>query len=429
MSSPLKHYKLGELCQVKHGWPFQGEYFSDEGELVVLTPANFFEEGGFKRVAGKEKYYLGDFPKEYLCSKGDLVVAMTQQAEGLLGSTALVPEDGVYLHNQRIGLITHNEELVDKQFLYYLFMTAGVRKQIRNSASGTKVKHTSPEKIYDVDVEIPDINSQKKIAGFLMSLERKVDLNEKSTTKIEQIVSSLYDYWFLQGEYPNKDGKPYKSSGGEMIWCEELKRDIPKGWSIGRIEDLGTIVSGGTPSTAREDYYTDNGIAWITPNDLSYQENLMYVAHGDRDITEDGLNNSSATLMPANSILFSTRAPIGYIAIAMNEVSTNQGFKSIVPNKGYGQYFIYYTIKRNTKIIAQQGAGTTFKEVSKETFSKIRVLLPPKEIVKLFEEMVDNLCAFRAVCEEENRKLKSCKQWLLPLLMNGQATIKQETTK
>lgn len=173
----MRKVKLGEMLSVKHGWSFKGEYFSERGEQCLLTPGNFYEKGGFKPNNGKERYYTGKYPEEYLCHKGDLVVAMTQQAEGLLGSTALVPEDKKYLHNQRIGLITCDETQLNKLFAYYLFMTKSVREQLERSASGTKVKHTSPERIYDVEVEIPDLLSQEKIAKLLMAIDRKISAN------------------------------------------------------------------------------------------------------------------------------------------------------------------------------------------------------------------------------------------------------------
>ena len=172
----MNKHKLGDLLTVKHGWAFKGEYFSEAGERSILTPGNFYEKGGFKRNDEKERYYLGDYPAEYLSHKGDLIVAMTEQAAGLLGSTAIVPEDNRYLHNQRIGLITCNGK-IDKLFAYYLFMTKSVRDQISRSSSGTKVKHTSPEKIYDVVVEIPNIRMQKKIAKILWSIDSKVACN------------------------------------------------------------------------------------------------------------------------------------------------------------------------------------------------------------------------------------------------------------
>lgn len=172
----MRKYKLGELLSVKHGWAFKGVYFSDNGKQSILTPGNFYDRGGFKRNDEKDRYYTGEYPEEYLCHKGDLIVAMTEQAAGLLGSTAIVPEDNRYLHNQRIGLITCAPQL-DKMFAYYLFMTKTVRDQISRSSSGTKVKHTSPEKIYDVEVTIPDIAEQKKIATLLWKIDCKIETN------------------------------------------------------------------------------------------------------------------------------------------------------------------------------------------------------------------------------------------------------------
>lgn len=174
----MKKYKLGECLTVKHGWAFKGEYFAETGTQSILTPGNFYEAGGFKANSGKERYYTGEYPPEYLCHKGDLIVAMTQQAEGLLGSTALVPEDGKYLHNQRIGLITCQEDRLIPEFAYYLFMTKTVREQLERSSSGTKVKHTSPERIYDVEVEIPEVEIQKKIACILLDIENKINCNK-----------------------------------------------------------------------------------------------------------------------------------------------------------------------------------------------------------------------------------------------------------
>ena len=236
--------KLGDLLTIKHGFPFKGELFSDEGEYIVLTPGNFYETGGFKRIIGKEKYYLGTFPREYLCKKGDFIVAMTQQAEGLLGSTAFVPEDNIYLHNQRIGLISVNEQKADKYYLDYLFRTNEVRKQIRDSATGSKVKHTSPDRIYDVEVYVHSLAVQKRIGALLHAIDSKIRNNNKTCLELESMAKTIYDYWFLQFEFPNEDGKPYKSSGGKMVWNEELKKEIPEGWKVGNLYDIAEFING-----------------------------------------------------------------------------------------------------------------------------------------------------------------------------------------
>ena len=410
---------------MKHGFPFLGKFFAQEGDRIVLTPGNFFEKGGFKRTFGKEKYYTGPIPQEYICSKGDLIVAMTEQAEGLLGSTAIVPEDDIYLHNQRIGLISCNDKLLDKLYAYYLLMTKSVRKQLRDSSSGTKVKHTSPEKIYDVQVFLPELHEQKKISSLVWAIDSKIELNNRISAELEAMAKMLYDYWFVQFDFPDENGKPYRSSGGEMVWNDELKREIPKGWTKGTIGDLGEIVSGGTPSTTIEDYYAQHGIAWITPNDLSSQTEKMFVSHGERDITLKGLNNSSAVLMPAQTVLLSSRAPIGYLAIAANELTTNQGFKSIVPCKGYGCFYIYYTLKSHMPFILQQGSGTTFKEVSKDALASVVTVLPNRNIVTNFETRLSAIGNKRKNIEDQSRELAKLRDWLLPMLMNGQAWIKE----
>ena len=164
-------------------------------------------------------------------------------------------------------------------------------------------------------------------------------------------------------------------------------------------------------------------LAQVTPNDLSGNEHLMFFSHGERDVTQEGLKSSSAVLMPVGTVLFSSRAPIGYISIAENEVCSNQGFKSIVPNKGYGSYFVYYTVKTNTPAIAQQGVGTTFKEVSRDTMERFQIVLPPVDVATQFEDFLNASLEKRRILEHENRELTKLRDWLLPMLMNGQATV------
>lgn len=154
---------LGDAFRIKHGFAFKSQFFSETGTHVVLTPGNFNEEGGFRTRPGKDRYYSADLPEDYVLHEGDLIVAMTEQAPGLLGSSALIPEDNKFLHNQRLGLV-HNldPQILDKHFLYNLFNTRSVRSQISGSATGTKVRHTAPERIYRVKVHIPKKNRRAK---------------------------------------------------------------------------------------------------------------------------------------------------------------------------------------------------------------------------------------------------------------------------
>ena len=183
-----------------------------------------------------------------------------------------------------------------------------------------------------------------------------------------------------------------------MVWNEQLKREIPDGWEVGTVGELGEIVSGGTPSTNNPSYWSQDGIAWITPKDLSLTNN-KYIRHGEHDISEEGLRNSSAQLMPSRSVLLSTRAPIGYIAVADCDICTNQGFKSIVPNGNYGSEFIYYSLSALIPYIKTLGVGSTFAEVSKSALSVVQLVFPMKEIVIQFENVASQIGNNRRICE------------------------------
>ena len=162
--------KLGDVLSVKHGYAFKSEYYSDEGEFILLTPGNFYDEGGFKHKGEKETFYTGDIPENFILEEKALIIAMTEQMDGLLGSSALIPASNRYLHNQRLGLINViDEKQIDKHYLFYLFNTREVRHQIRGSASGTKVRHTAPERIYRVKFSCPSIEIQKRIAEIIFA--------------------------------------------------------------------------------------------------------------------------------------------------------------------------------------------------------------------------------------------------------------------
>ena len=193
-------------------------------------------------------------------------------------------------------------------------------------------------------------------------------------------------------------------------------------WKKGTISNLGEVVGGGTPSKARSEYYTENGIGWITPKDLATSK-AKFIAHGENDISELGLKNSSAKIMPKGTILFSSRAPIGYIAIASGEVTTNQGFKSVVPHHNIGTAFVYSFIKHNIPIIEGLGSGTTFKEVSGRTMRNAPAFLPDEGTLRKFSEFCAPLLHQQYIIADENRKLTSLRDYLLPLLMSGQISI------
>lgn len=392
----LKTYKLGDLCLVKHGFPFEGSKFQEHGKYIVLTPGNFYESGGFKRVRGKEKYYSDSFPDEYLCSKDDLVVAMTQQAEGLLGSTALIPEDNLYLHNQRIGLITCNDELVDKLYLYYLFMTKSVRKQIADTASGTKIRHTSPDKIYSVQVSIPDIRIQRKNIKLLHAIDKKVEVNSQICSELEAMAKTLYDYWFVQFDFPDENGKPYRTSGGEMVWNEQLKREIPKGWEVTNIGNLTTIVTG------KED------ANFSSPNG-KYK---FFTCSQETLLCDTPAFSGQAVLIAGNGD-FNVKHYSG-------EFNAYQRTYVLIPENQVYYGAMYISAKNQIQPFKNGSNGSIVKFITKGDVENIPFILPNDD--SIFHQ-INKLIEKIELCERENEELTKLRDWLLPLLMNGQARV------
>ena len=189
-------------------------------------------------------------------------------------------------------------------------------------------------------------------------------------------------------------------------------------WQIGTISDLGTVVGGSTPSKTKPEYYTNNGIAWITPKDLSINKS-KFISHGENDITELGLKNSSATVMPKGTVLFSSRAPIGYIAIASNEVTTNQGFKSVVPYLEIGTAFVYFFLKHSLPVIESAASGSTFKEISGSAMKNIPAIIPDRSTLDQFNSFCAPIFAQQKILEDQNYSLAMLRDSLLPKLMSG----------
>ena len=218
------------------GTPSKASFFSDSGPYIVLTPGNFYDKGGFKDKGEKEKFYIGEVPDGYLLKQNELLVAMTEQTRGLLGSAILVPEDDLYLHNQRLGLVENfREEQLNKKFLYYLFNTYEVREQIQASANGAKVRHTSPSRIYEVEVALPPLETQKRIADILSAYDDLLENNTRRIKLLEQMAQLIYLEWFVDFRFPGHE---------EMERVESEVGLVPEEWRVCKLGDVLELAYG-----------------------------------------------------------------------------------------------------------------------------------------------------------------------------------------
>ena len=318
------------------------------------------------------------------------------------------------------------KDKIDPRYLYLLLTQPTITDYIGNIADTAVSAYPSinPSDLSSLCFMFPDHAIQKTIADIWNNYDRKIELNRAINQNLEAMAKQLYDYWFVQFDFPNEDGKPYKSSGGEMVWNEKLKRDIPASWKTKVIEDIADVYNGATPSTVNEQNYGGD-IVWITPKDLSDQKQ-KFVYQGERNISQAGYNSCSTHLLPPNTILMSSRAPIGLLSIAKTELCTNQGFKSFVPKAENISTYLYYYLNIHIKQIEQLGTGTTFKEVSREDVLKFPILKPSDTILDLWEERVSALNNKQFEIQKENEYLTKLRDGLLPLLMNGQVSVNSD---
>ena len=293
-----------------------------------------------------------------------------------------------------------------------------------NNHVGLVIPHFRKQDLSSIMIPIVDLGEQEKIGDIYIKLSQKIELNNRINAELEAMAKTLYDYWFVQFDFPNTEGGAYKSSGGKMVWQEELKREIPEGWNNGTLSDIGNIIGGSTPPKEIETYFCKDGIAWITPKDLSLNSGNKFITKGEMDVSKTGIKTASLNIMPKGTVLLSSRAPIGYMAISREQVTTNQGFKSFVPKSGYSSPFVYYTVKNALPAIINNGVGSTFKEVSAASMKTIVICVPSIPIITKYTETVEAIFERQNLLELENQTLTHLRDWLLPMLMNGQVTVR-----
>ena len=336
-----------------------------------------------------------------LLHKDNIIIS----ARGTVGELAMIPYDMAF-NQSCFGLIPKGNN--DPHFVYYLLKdkVRSLKSQTQGSVFDTITKATF-DRIECADYSEED---QRRIASILSSLDRKIELNNKINADLEEMAQAIFKNWFVDFE-PFKDGKFVDSELGM----------IPEGWKVGRLDEIADVVGGSTPSKAKPEYYTQKGIAWLTPKDLSNHP-AVYTSRGVIDITEEGYNSTSTKLMPKGTILFTSRAPIGYISIAQNDICTNQGFKSLVPKKA-GTCFLYCFLKYVTPEIENKSTGSTFKEASGSLMKSLQVIMPEQKVFEDFETIVSPLFARIESLEKENSRLSLLRDTLLPRLMSGELEV------
>ena len=395
---------LGDVMDVKHGFAFKSQFFADSGPYVLLSPGNCHESGGLKLKGDKEKYYTGGFPDEYLLHAGDILVVMTDliNRAPILGGSFVIPEDNRYLHNQRLGLVVvRDERRIDQSFLYYLLNTEAYRGQVRGSASGATVRHTSPDRIKRCEVRIPsDVSYQSRIASVLFAYDDLIENNTRRIALMEQAARLLYEEWFVRLRFPGREHT-------------RIVDGVPKGWERKTLGGLCVAV--------REQ---------VSPTDVDPDTPYIGLEHiPRRSITLSSWGtaadvSSSKHRYRAGEILFGKIRPYFHkIGIALTDGITSSDTIVIRPNGEHlhplvlmvtsSDHFVKYTSQTVRE-------GSKMPRADWKVMQQYGILFPPSALLDTFSAFVDPILEQLKVLTLQNRQARQARDILLPRLMSGE---------
>ena len=415
----LKEYKLGELLDVTRGTTLSGEYYAAEGEHIRLTLGHFdYINGGFKENTSKDNlFFTGTVRKEFILNEGDIITPLTEQTFGLIGSTAMIPESGKYIQSQDVGLIKCNKDLLLPEFCYYLLPTKLVKDQLSAGAQQTSIRHTSPDKIKACKVFIPAVEEQKRIASLLSVIDKKIEVNRAINQNLEAVVKQLYDYWFVQFDFPNNNGKPYKSSGGAMEFNETLNRKIPKGWNVVGLSDiLGVYTEKIRPQEVSEDTH-------YAPIEVIPRRKMSFNECAPIENAVSGL----CRFYKSDILLSNRRVYFHKVSIAPFDGITRDTVIVLRPISDLNLGYSYEVVNEDMFIefATRHSYGTEQPVLSWESARFYKVAKPSNDLDLIFSKKVQPMIDHILENELEISHLMKQRNELLPLLMNGQVSIKQ----
>ena len=271
-----------------------------------------------------------------------------------------------------------------------------------------------------IDIEYLPLEKQNQIVASLASIDEKIKVNRKINDNLEAMAKQLYDYWFVQFDFPNEEGKPYKSSGGAMVYNEKLKREIPKGWTAVKIKDVAQTYSGGTPTSTNSEYYDGGNIPWINSGEL----NNPIITSTTNYITEEGLNNSSAKLYPQDTVLVALYgATAGKVSLLSFEACSNQAVCGVILHNKIMTTYIRYYLSSLYEHFITLSSGSARDNISQDTIKNTILPIPQEKILKEYSDAVTPIMSKIIANQKEMENLTKQRDELLPLLMNGQASI------
>ena len=346
------------------------------------------------------------------------------------------PQDIIYTRTGQIGLafrgmqgVVHNNSFIvslktdelEKDYLYTVLNSNFVKKQANSQAKNSVQPDLTHTMFKSIVIPVPDSREeQNRISKIINNINQKIQTNIQINQELEAMAKTLYDYWFVQFDFPDQNGKPYKSSDGKMVYHPELKREIPEGWEVEKIENIAQTGSGGTPKSTNVSYYSNGEIPWINSGELEQ----TVITSTSNFITEEGLNNSSAKLFPSGTILVAMYgATAGKVSFLTFEASTNQAICAIMLTDIRMRYYLKNVIEDLYQYLVKLSTGSARDNLSQDMIKNIKVVIPSNDILDRFYDFSNNIIKEITKKQQENEQLTQLREWLLPMLMNGQVKV------
>ena len=316
------------------------------------------------------------------------------------------------------GFAVISSKKINPKFLYYYLTT----NSYTNYLSAIADSHTSaypsfnPNIIEKSQIPLPSDNEQYSIVKILSDLDSKIEINQHMNKTLEEIGKTIFKHWFIDFEFPNEDGKPYKLSGGKMVYNDDVGKEIPQGWDVKPLDIFGKIICGKTPSKSNKEFFNGN-IPFIKIPDMHDQ---LFIIHTSDSLSEKGRNHQENKTLPIGSICVSCIATVGLVSITSKESQTNQQINSVVAYDKHSRFYLFYTMQSMKQDLVYMGSGgTATLNVNTTSFSNIKIIYPKKEVIKKFDEIIQPLFAKLLSNSIETHSLSQIFDLIHPKLMSG----------
>jgi type I restriction enzyme S subunit len=421
--SKLKKYKFSELYEMSsgisskpeqagHGFPFISFSTVFKNQFLPHTLPDLMDSSEQER-------------KKYSIKQGDILLTRTSETLDELAMSSVATKDltNVTYSGFLKRLRPKQTDISYHKFMAFYLRSKLFRKAMNNNAIMT-LRASLNEQIFSyLDLLLPEYNEQKKIGDFLYLLNQKIELNNRIITELEATAKLLYEYWFVQFEFPDINGKPYKSSGGEMIYNDDLKREIPAGWQVKCLDDVLSVVRGASPRPIA-DFISASGLPWIKISDAT-KTNDRFIVKTKQFIKKEGEDNTR--VLEGNELILSNSASPAIPRIVRIRAGIHDGWLLIRDYKfSLSKEFMYHYFVYERPRIINLGSGSIFKNLKTDYVKGLTIALPPEKILKVANIKLESLSERIHVSTKESHELSKLRDWLLPMLMNGQVTVKDK---